>query len=76
MKLIRHPQNPILKPEKPYEKKGMVDNVTFPEGAVLVPSYRSKVTSYTLLIYYGAADRVIGVAKINLKELTASLKEN
>ena len=51
----------LLEPEKEYEKVGEVPNVVFPCGCVLLGE--------TLFTYYGAADRVIQVAKISLNDI-------
>jgi len=59
---------PLLEPEREYEKVGDVPNVTFPEGAVVVED--------DLLIYYGAADKVVGLARIGLSDLLAELKRH
>jgi len=65
-KIIGRTSEPILKPEAPYEKEGLVPNVVFPCGAVLIGK--------KLFVYYGAADKVIGVAKIRIIELLKALK--
>lgn len=51
----------ILQPVTEYEREGLVPNVTFPEGAVIV--------NEKLYVYYGCADTVIGLATCNLNEL-------
>ncbi len=56
----------ILQPATLYERDGLVPNVTFPEGAVIVED--------ELYVYYGAADTVIGLATCKLDELLGSLK--
>jgi len=56
---------PILEPEMDYEKYGEVSNVVFPCGAVIKDS--------KLLVYYGAADKVIGVASGDLDKILDSL---
>lgn len=48
-KILWQSRGPILKPEKSYEKKGIVNNVTFPEGAVIKDG--------KLMVYYGAGDK-------------------
>ncbi len=58
--LYRSP-SPILEPEEPYEKNGLVNNVVFTCGAV--------VKNDELLVYYGAADSVIGVASMPYSDL-------
>jgi beta-1,2-mannobiose phosphorylase / 1,2-beta-oligomannan phosphorylase len=51
----------LLEPEMDYEKYGLVNNVIFPCGAVLL--------NKKIFLYYGAADRQIGVAEIYLDEV-------
>ncbi|HEY4494295.1 MAG TPA: hypothetical protein VJB95_02595 [Candidatus Paceibacterota bacterium] len=62
---------PIFEPQEPYEKIGIVNNVVFPCGAVLVRGI--------LYIYYGGADTVVGVATMKLdtilKALTRDIKK-
>ncbi|MDD5638387.1 MAG: glycosidase, partial [Candidatus Pacebacteria bacterium] len=58
----------ILEPEMPYEKEGLVPNVVFSCGAVDING--------TLFVYYGGADKVIGVATIETKKLLNILKLN
>lgn len=55
----------ILKPEKNYELKGLVRNVAFPSGAVIVKD--------KLFVYYGAADKSCCLASCNLNDLLGSL---
>ena len=62
------PNKPLIRPVKSYEKKGFVDNVVFPTGAV--PSLDGK----DLLIYSGGADSVVSVKKISFKEIFKSMK--
>ncbi len=50
----------LLEPEMVYEKIGIVSNVVFPCGAVLLNG--------EILLYYGGADRVVGVAKLKLSD--------
>lgn len=56
---------PLFSPEKFWELKGDVDNVVFPSGAI--------VFGKRLYIYYGAADKRIAVASVDLKELLDEL---
>lgn len=58
--LYRSPE-PILKPEESYEKVGLTPNVVFTCGAV------EKDGKY--FVYYGAADKVIGLATIEKNEI-------
>jgi len=55
----------IFEPEEEYEKIGIVNNVVFPCGMVLKGSL--------LYIYYGGADKVVGVATMKLSILLSSL---
>ncbi|KKQ19244.1 MAG: Glycosidase-related protein, partial [Parcubacteria group bacterium GW2011_GWC1_36_9] len=50
-----------LKPEEKYELRGLVNNVTFPEGAVVVED--------KLYVYYGGADSSCCLAICNLNRL-------
>lgn len=59
-KVLKRGKDPILEPEKDYEKKGQVQNVVFSCGAV--------VKGDKLFIYYGGADTVIAVATIELSD--------
>jgi len=63
--LVRY-DKPILEPEKDYELHGKVPNVVFTCGAV-----EKDDLSY---VYYGGADRVIGVATIENDVLQELLK--
>jgi predicted GH43/DUF377 family glycosyl hydrolase len=56
-----------LGPEAEYERTGDVPNVVFPSGWVLDPS------GERVLVYYGAADTVIGLATASLSDLLATL---
>lgn len=65
-KIIGRTDYPIFEPETDYEKKGEVSNVVFPCGAVVIGK--------TLFVYYGGADRVVGVATAELEKLLEVLK--
>jgi len=65
-KITARVDEPIFAPENDYEKKGEVANVVFPCGAVFI---RDKI-----FLYYGGADKVIGVATVKTKDLLKSLK--
>jgi len=58
--VIARRKTPLLEPEVPYEKEGQVANVVFSCGAVVING--------RLFVYYGGADRVIGVATTELLE--------
>ncbi len=56
---------PLFSPEEKYEKKGLVANVVFPTGTATFGK--------DLYIYYGAADKHIAVAKVNLNGLVKEI---
>ena len=58
---------PLFSPTKKWEKHGIVDNVVFPTGHALFGD--------DLYIYYGAADKYIGVVKMSLSELLLELRK-
>ncbi|MHA2297724.1 MAG: glycoside hydrolase family 130 protein [Candidatus Hodarchaeales archaeon] len=64
-KIISRLEDPILTPEEEYEKVGDVPNVCFTCGVV------EKDGEY--FVYYGAADKCIGVATINKSKLLQAL---
>ena len=55
----------IFSPEEPFEKEGIVNNVVFPCGMV--------VRDGLVYIYYGGADKVVGVATMELNVLVNAL---
>lgn len=59
--LLSRTVDTIFEPMEEYEKVGMVKNAVFSCGAV--------VRGDNLMIYYGGADTVIGVAKVSMKKL-------
>jgi len=60
-KIISRTEKPLFEPEMNWEKEGEVPNVVFPCGSVVIKN--------RVFIYYGGADRVIGVASIKIKDL-------
>lgn len=58
----------LIEPEQPYEVKGDVDNVVFPQGTYVVGD--------TLYVYYGAADKYIALGKVEIPELVQELLKN
>lgn len=64
--VLKRSDAPVLEPQAPYEREGVVPRVVFPTGLVR--------RGDTLLLYYGAADTVIGVARGSLKQVLASLR--
>ncbi len=65
-KIIARSDEPIFEPETDYEKDGQVPNVVFPCGAVLLDD--------KFFLYYGGADKVVGVATIGREELLKNLE--
>ncbi|MEK7727347.1 MAG: glycosidase [candidate division KSB1 bacterium] len=68
LKVIARFPEPILAPERQFEKVGDVPNVVFPTGTAIFDD--------ELLVYYGAADKVIGMATASLDELLHELKRH
>ncbi len=66
-RVIARIPEPILEPEEDYEKVGVVPNVVFPEGAVVIKD--------ELRVFYGGADKVCCVASVPMKLLTEALEE-
>jgi len=66
-RVIARSSQPVLSPEREYERVGDVNNVVFPEGTVVIDG--------TLHVYYGAADRVIGHASASLSDVLLFLKK-
>lgn len=64
-KVVARVVDPLLVPEKDYEKFGDVPNIVFPTGAV--------VRQDELHVYYGGADTNTCVATCNLNELLDSM---
>ncbi len=66
VKVIARCPLPILEPEEDYEKYGDVNNVVFPEGAI--------VQDDTLFVYYGAADKVCALATAKVDDILDFLR--
>ncbi|HVA97170.1 MAG TPA: hypothetical protein VND99_05945 [Candidatus Acidoferrales bacterium] len=64
-KILVRTDDPIFEPVEQYEVEGEVPNVVFPCGALVIGE--------TLFVYYGGADKVIGVATVNLNGLLNQL---
>ena len=60
-KVLNRPAEAVLEPEEPWEQVGEVPNVVFTCGTA--------ERSDDYLIYYGGADRVLGLATANKREL-------
>lgn len=65
-KIIARTDEPIFEPETAYEKEGEISNVVFPCGAVLIGN--------KIFMYYGGADKVVGVATMELETLLKTLE--
>lgn len=65
-RVIARMPEPILEPEEEFEKVGLVPNVVFPEGAVMI--------GQELRVFYGGADRVGCVASVPLQLLIEALE--
>lgn len=63
--VLARSSDPVFEPEMSYEKNGFVNNVVFPCGIV--------VRKGMIYIYYGGADKVVGVATMKLDILLGSL---
>jgi predicted GH43/DUF377 family glycosyl hydrolase len=58
---------PIMRPQLPWEREGDVDNVVFVQGAIPQPDGEIYLT-------YGAADRSVGAALVSTDELLDALR--
>ncbi|MFZ3044213.1 MAG: hypothetical protein WA058_03880 [Minisyncoccia bacterium] len=63
--ILARTADPIFEPVEPYEMSGEISNVVFSCGAV--------VRGDKLFLYYGAADKVIGVATASLAHILDAL---
>ncbi|WP_439425991.1 glycoside hydrolase family 130 protein [Oenococcus alcoholitolerans] len=67
-KIIARYPKPIMVPEYEYETNGFFGKVVFTCGGIL--------NNNDLIIYYGAADTNISVAKVNLDDILSGLEKN
>lgn len=67
-KVLFRSKEPIFEPEEEYELYGHVPNVVFSCGMVRIED--------KLLVYYGGADTVVGVASCSLGKLVQGLKND
>lgn len=67
LKIIAKAPDFIMEPEYDYEIEGYYKGCVFPTGNVIVGD--------TLYVYYGGADKYVGVATCSVKELLASFKK-
>lgn len=67
-KVLARTKDWIMEPEHPYEIEGFYNGCVFPTGNVIVGD--------TLYVYYGGADKYIGLATCPVSELLDFLKMN
>lgn len=67
VKVLSRTKFPILEPETQFEREGIVNNVVFPCGQVIIGN--------NLIVHYGAADKVTGVATYPVDKLIAYMHE-
>jgi len=65
-KILARSENFIMEPEHPYEIEGFYNGCVFPTGNVIVDD--------TLFVYYGAADKYVGLATCSVSRLLEFLK--
>lgn len=67
----------ILEPRELYELTGQVPNVVFPSGMIVEDYDKNGFASFEsqVLIYYGAADTVVGLATSTIKQLIDAAKQ-
>lgn len=65
-KVLGRTRDFLMQPEMEWEIAGVIPNVVFPTAAV-------SLDGRELLVYYGAADRVVGLATADLDRLVSSL---
>lgn len=64
-RVLGHLREPLFSPVRSWEKQGDVSNVVFPTGTAIFGSH--------LYVYYGAADKRIAVARVELNDLLKEL---
>lgn len=67
-KVIARAKDFIMEPEHDYEIEGFYKGCVFPTGNVIIND--------TLYVYYGAADKYVGLATCNIHELISFVKQN
>lgn len=73
-KVISRSPVPILEPTLEFEIAGLVGNVVFPQGAILKQDCMEPANPI-VYIYYGAADKYVGVAKFRLDDALSYLSQ-
>ncbi len=67
-KVVARTKEPILEPETDFEKQGVVPNVVFPDGAIVLDGQ--------LLSYYGGADKVCCLASAPLDDFLDEMENH
>lgn len=67
-KILYRSKGWILEPREIYEKQGMIPNVVFTCGAVIIEDM--------LFVYYGGADTVVAAASCKLPDLLKAIENN
>ncbi|MEZ7514106.1 glycosidase [Flavobacterium frigidarium] len=67
-KVIARLENWIMEPEHDYEIEGFYKGCVFPTGNMIVDN--------VLYVYYGAADKYVGLATCDINELLKTLKDS
>ena len=67
-KVIARLHEPLFSPQEKWERQGFVNNVVFPTGTALFGK--------KLYIYYGAADKYIAAASVDIDDLIYTMKTN
>ena len=67
-KVLGRLKTPLISPTEEWEKKGVVNNIIFPSGTLVVKE--------KLYIYYGAADTSVAVASVNMNQLLDELNNS
>ncbi len=67
-KIIGRIEEPLLKPEAPYEREGQMQDIVFPEGGIIEDD--------VLKVYYGAADTACAMASIKMPDLMKKIELN
>ena len=65
--VIARSRRPVLRPEAPYERTGIYGNCVFSNGLVVEDDG-------TMVVYYGAADRICAAAVTTVEEMIAAAK--
>jgi len=67
LKVIAKSPDFIMEPEQDYETNGYYKGCVFPTGNVILND--------TLYVYYGGADKYVGVATCSVNELIQSMQK-